>query len=61
MKNINNIFEPNKRRKIKVLSAPHGEIKGAYADIKKIKQKLNFLPKTNLKEGLIKFKKHLGL
>ncbi len=61
LKNINNIFEPSKKRKIQVLSAPHGEIKGAYANIKKIKQKLNFLPKTNIKEGLIKFQKHLGL
>lgn len=61
LKNINNIFEPKKKRIIKVLSAPHGEIKGAYANINKIKKDLIFLPKTTLKEGLIKFQKHLGL
>tara|TARA_B100000925_G_scaffold89024_1_gene64285 strand:+ start:6363 stop:7292 length:930 start_codon:yes stop_codon:yes gene_type:complete len=61
IKNINNIFEPNNKKKIKVLSAPHGEIKGAYADIKKINQKLNFSAKTNLREGLIKFKNYLNL
>ncbi len=60
LKNINNIFEPNNKKDIKVLSAPHGEIKGAYSDIKKIKQKLGFTAKTSVNEGLIKFKKYLN-
>jgi UDP-glucose 4-epimerase len=59
LKNINNIFEPHNKKVIKVLSEPHGEIKGAYADIKKIKNALGFAPKTNIDDGLIKFKKYL--
>ena len=60
LKKVNNIFEPHNKKNIKVLSAPHGEIKGAYADIKKIKQILGFKPKISIDKGLINFKNYLN-
>lgn len=56
---IIDIFENGKKKKIIVKEAPHGEIKGAFADIKKIKKFLNFEPKFDLESGLHKFKKYL--
>jgi len=42
--------------KIEEVGGTPGDLKGCYADITKIKEQLNFKPKTSLKEGLKKFK-----
>ena len=60
IREINKIFFKNKKIKIVVKDAPHGEIMGAYANIKKAKNLINYKPRTSLSSGLKKFKKYLN-
>jgi len=41
---------------VEEIGATPGDLKGWYANIAKIKDQLNYEPKTNLKDGLEKFK-----
>jgi UDP-glucose 4-epimerase len=41
---------------VEEIGATPGDLKGCYANIAKIKDQLNYEPKTNLKDGLEKFK-----
>ena len=45
----------NKKIIVKIEKGTPGDFLGCYANIKKIKNELNFIPKVKLKEGIKKF------
>jgi UDP-glucose 4-epimerase len=61
IKKITKVFFKNNKKEIQVLNAPHGEIMGAYANIKKALKLINYKPKISLEMGLKKFNKFLKL